>query len=357
MGKSITPKVKSKSRGDNPPFPHATGRWAKKVNGRLIYLGKIADDPAGTRAAEIWREQKHAIRAGHRPQLDGGVCQGVTVKELCDRFLTAREAHVATGELAQRSFNDLLATCTRVADILGRTMLVSDLRPDHFAKLRASLAKGRGLVTLSGDVRRVRTLFRWGAESEVLEHPARMGREFKPPSQKSLRVARADRGRRMFEAADVRKLLDSAGVQVKAMILLGVNCGLGNSDCANLRFRHVDLKRGWLDFPRPKTGIDRRCPLWPETIKALKLAIDERPTPKSAADQDHVFITKYGRRWVEDGSRNSPLSHEFGKLLKLLGLTQPGRNFYALRHVLETIGGATRDQPAVDAIIGHAARE
>ena len=158
----------------------------------------------------------------------------------------------------------------------------------------------------------------------------------------------------MFEAADVRKLLDSAGVQVKAMILLGVNCGLGNSDCANLRFRHVDLKRGWLDFPRPKTGIDRRCPLWPETIKALKLAIDERPTPKSAADQDHVFITKYGLRWVEDGSRNSPLSHEFGKLLKLLGLTQPGRNFYALRHVLETIGGATRDQPAVDAIMGHA---
>ena len=37
------------------------------------------------------------------------------------------------------------------------------------------------------------------------------------------------------------------------------------------------LKGGWLHFPRPKTGIDRRAPLWKETIVALKEAIDRRP--------------------------------------------------------------------------------
>jgi hypothetical protein len=49
------------------------------------------------------------------------------------------------------------------------------------------------------------------------------------------------------------------------MILLGINGGMGNSDCANLPLRAVDLDAGMIDFPRPKTGIARRCPLWPDT--------------------------------------------------------------------------------------------
>jgi integrase len=34
-------------------------------------------------------------------------------------------------------------------------------------------------------------------------------------------------------------------------------------------------------------------------------------------------------------------------------LRRPGRSFYALRHTFETIGGESRDQVAVDAIMGH----
>jgi hypothetical protein len=43
--------------------------------------------------------------------------------------------------------------------------------------------------------------------------------------------------------------------QLRAMILLGINCGLGNSDCAGLSHSHLDLERGWLDYPRVKTGF------------------------------------------------------------------------------------------------------
>jgi hypothetical protein len=34
-------------------------------------------------------------------------------------------------------------------------------------------------------------------------------------------------------------------------------------------------------------------------------------------------------------------------------LHKPGRGFYSLRHVFETIGGDSRDQVAVDFIMGH----
>ena len=36
-----------------------------------------------------------------------------------------------------------------------------------------------------------------------------------------------------------------------------------------------------------------------------------------------------------------------------LDLKRPGLSFYALRHTFETVGGDSRDQVAVDAIMGH----
>ena len=41
-------------------------------------------------------------------------------------------------------------------------------------------------------------------------------------------------------------------------------------------------------------------------------------------------------------------------ILRRLKLTRPKLNFYALRHTFETIGGESRDQVAVDHIMGHA---
>ena len=48
------------------------------------------------------------------------------------------------------------------------------------------------------------------------------------------------------------------------------------------------------------------------------------------------------------------LSGQFGKLLRKLKINgRRGIGFYTLRHCFETIGGESRDQVAVDAIMGH----
>lgn len=140
---------------------------------------------------------------------------------------------------------------------------------------------------------------------------------------------------------------------MKAMALLGVNCGLGNSDCGQLKFRHLDLANGWLNFPRPKTAIARKCKLWGETVEAIKAAIAKRPAPKSDDHADLVFITKYGFPWAND-TPSSPVGHEFRKLLDDEKLYRPGLSFYSLRRVFETVAGGTRDQVAVDFAMGHA---
>ena len=54
-----TARVKPKKpRIDFPLFPHARGYWAKKVRGKLLYFGKVADDPKGEAALQKWADDE-----------------------------------------------------------------------------------------------------------------------------------------------------------------------------------------------------------------------------------------------------------------------------------------------------------
>ena len=226
------------------------------------------------------------------------------------------------------------------------------LDAEDFEKFRARLAKTMGVVALATEIQRARVVFRFAYLQRLVHQPVRYD-DFKPPSKKTLRLARHAKGPRMFEATDLRNLLDRAGTQLKAMLLLGINCGMGNSDVGHLEFRHANLETGWVDYPRPKTGVLRRCHLWPETVAALSAAIAARPEPKDAGHAKLVFITKPGAPWFKSTSDN-PISRVMAVPLKELKLHRPGLNFYALRHTFETVAGESRDQVAVDHIMGRA---
>jgi integrase len=136
------------------------------------------------------------------------------------------------------------------------------------------------------------------------------------------------------------------------MLLLGVNCGLGNHDCALLPLSALDLDDGWLNFPRPKSGISRRAPLWPETVAALREAIAERPQPRQEEAVGVVFVTTRGRQWLVRGIAN-PVSVAARRLMKTVGIHHDGIGFYTLRHVFRTVADAARDPVAIDLIMGH----
>lgn len=205
---------------------------------------------------------------------------------------------------------------------------MSDLDPDDFADLRKRLAKKWGPVTLGNVIQRVRVVFKFGWDNGLIDRPVRYGQGFKRPSRKVVRIDRARKGPKLFTADEVRALAEGAlvvgtdgpalvraGVQLRAMVLLGINCGFGNADCGRLPLSAVDLDAGMIDFPRPKTGIPRRCPLWPETVSALREALAKRPEPKDPADAGLVFLTKYGLTWAKD-TADQTLAKEFGKLLR-----------------------------------------
>lgn len=336
---------------DFPLFWHGSGRWAKKILGKLHYFGKVADDPAGKAALEQWLAQKDALLSGRKPRPIG---EGLTVGGLAGKFRAAKEQQRASKEIAQSTLIDYQRVCDLVVRVFGATRLVDDLAADDFEKLRGEIAKRFKLVALGNEINRVRILFKYGYDAGLIDRPIRFGPTFKRPAKKALRKARGAKAAKMFEAAEIRALAAGASVQLRAMILLGINCGFGNADCGTLPMSALDLVGGWVSFPRPKTGVDRRCKLWPETLAALAAAIAARPKPKDAAHSDLVFLTKRGQPWHCEDTVAGPLSAEFRKLAVKLKLYRRGCGFYALRHGFETIGGETADQVAVNHVMGHA---
>jgi len=344
MANSTRESAARKPHPDYPLTPRGDGRWCKKIKGRLVIFSGTADE-----ALDEWLRTKDDLLAGRKPDKAGER----TVLEVCDRFLVAKKIQVDSGELKKLSWNDYKATCDRIVAQFGRTRAVTSLRVEDFEQLKASIVKTRGPTATGNEIQRVRVVFKYAYDAELIDRTIRFGPTFKRPSKRILRQVRAAAGEKMFEAADVRRLIDSARPAMRAMILLAMNGGMGNSDVGNLPLTAVDLESGWCDFPRPKTGVARRLPLWPETIDAIKNYLTERPTPRTAEAEPLVFVTKYGESWAKDDKYDNPVTKEFRKLLGKLEIHRPRLGFYSLRHVFRTIADEAKDRPAANHIMGH----
>jgi integrase len=362
MTLSVKDAKPKKPHRDFPLFPHATRRWAKKIRGKMHYFGPW-HDPQG--ALDKYVEVRDDLFAGRTPRAR---TNRPTLRDLANRFLTAKKQMCESGELKPKTFADYYRTCENLLGILGKDRDVADLCPDDFETLRKNLGKKRGPVALTNEIRRARILFKFAFDQELIDRPIRYGQAFRKPSSRVMRQARVDAGRRMFESCELQAILKVSPPVLRAMVLLAINGGLGNTDIAMIPLNAIDVRNQWLNYPRPKTAIGRRIPIWNETIDAIKIAMQLRPPPKDEGHDPLLFLTRLGQPWVryrrieDENKPGTPQSEasfdaigaEFTKQLVKLGLKRQGLGFYAIRRTFETIAGESRDQIAVNAIVGHA---
>ena len=335
----MKPKKPAKPYRDFPLYPHAAGQWAKRILGRVRYFGSWkAGWEEALRNYEAQRERLYTGREPAQEAPEGGVC----VKDAVNYFLKIKQDARDAGEIAEKTYREYEAAGVVVLDVLGRATAVEGLRPDDFARLKRNLAERLGPVRMGNEITRIRAIFKHALDDGLVA-AVRFGREFKRPSRQTIRLANAGK-KRDFTAAEVADALAIAKGCIRAMVLLGRNCGMGNRDCGLLEFKHLDLAGGWMDFPRPKTGIARRAKLWPETVKAFRQVAKKRTAGQ-------VFVTKYGGTWTPDS--HTPISGEFRKLCIDAGIHLVGRGFYGLRHTFETVAGQCADQVAIDHVMGH----
>jgi len=345
-----------------PLTAHRNGQFCKKIRGQLFYFGSVKDPDA---ALNRYHEHCAGLHAGRITEVKRDA--GLTVRELANRFLEAAEARRDAGELSPRTFVDYYRDCERLVRFFGRERVVESITRDDLKLLRKHLARGVNPETLNGRVGVTRSIFKFAYEEELVEKPIRFGKDLKRPDRRLLRRTRAEAGRKHFQAREIRMLLDAAPLQLRTMILLGINCGMGNLDVAALPANCIDIEHGWIDYPRAKTGVRRRCPLWPETVKAIVAVQEARKTvrvkPKPEA-QGLLFVTRKGHPFVRSAAKVSPdgrphvVEHDaiattLKRIMDRHGITMRGLGFYGLRRSFETIGAETGNQVAVDHIMGH----
>ncbi len=352
------PVRKARSKADTfPLFQRSDGRWCKKIGGKHEYFGRDKDE-----ALERYKRFVGMGSLGLDPAADA-----IGTRELFNRYLTSHQQAMLAGEIGARTLSDSASTLRRAAAILGDRP-VSSLGAADFATLKTRWSKGRSIITVSGDVRRLKAAFRWGLNEGLLPKLPQYGSGFKPAPARAVRLAKSQRAALMFEADELRLLVDSAGVQLKAIVLLGANAALLPVDIARLEFEEIDLDRSTLRQARGKTGVDRQCWLWPQTVEAVKAAIEARPKPAKPEYRDLVFLTESGNPMVRtrtpakaakdikkalNATVINRVTSDFRGLMQDCKVYRHRRGFGALRHGFLTIAEQGRDFAAVACVMGH----
>ena len=374
---AVSKRKGTKPKKPYPSFPlttHNNGQWCKKIRGKIHFFG-VWEDPQA--ALEQYLYQAEDLHAGRQPRASSLSPDRLVVKDVGNHFLTYQLQKVEAGEITARWFEDCRRVVDAFAKYIGPNRLVSDLTPDDFRRFRQRLSRvglgknknGLGVHALNRAITVIKGMFKYAFEMDLLENSVKFGRAFDKPSaavrRKSRQATEQVNGKKLFSASEIHAILDIADIPLEAMILLGINGGFGNTDCACLPISAVNLEQGMIEFRRPKTGIERVVPLWQETVEALGKAIEMKRAPTSQEANKLVFLTSSGCSWIRQNIHREEqnirkvvnvdsISQQFGKLLNQLGLKRKGLGFYTLRHTFRTWADETKDQHAIHRIMGHA---
>jgi len=201
-----------------PLTPHNNGQWCKKIRGKLHFFG-VWDDPDA--ALERYLRVATDLHAGRELRSPTLSADAVTVKQFCNHYLTYQHRRSQSGEIGPRWFEDCRTALESLASFVGPGRLASDVSPDDFLRYRQKLLrtgltgrKGLGVYALTRAITVIRGMLKYAYEMNLIEHPIRYGKAFDRPSatlmRKSRRAAVLANGKRLFDAREVRSLIDKA---------------------------------------------------------------------------------------------------------------------------------------------------
>lgn len=292
-----------------PLYKHVIGQWAKTVKGRKYYFGSIKADPKGEAAIKDWHARKDGILAGLDNLRVESTGSGATLLELATAFADVLQHRLKNGQIADETWADYQREIDNLLNIVGPNAIASQIGPAHFTAYYNHLIDTRklGPHRLATTIRYVRAMFAWAETNGRITRP-NYGSEFVAPNTNPESIA-THKARSGEDAADdpvftgpmIDWLLRRATIPFRAMILLALNCGMGPSDLARLRWKCIDFKSGRITLRRKKTGIKREAYLWRKTREALMDVTrlkHNRTALKVEAENALCFLTRKKQPFV-----------------------------------------------------------
>jgi hypothetical protein len=127
--------------------PHKSGQFCKKIRGKIHYFGKIDDPDAALRR---YYEHANGLHAGTISQVDR--TGEVTVAELANQFLAAKDRKRANGDIEAATFVEYHRDCELMVQHFGRDREVSSITRRDLAEFRDFLGKGVNATTLNNRI-------------------------------------------------------------------------------------------------------------------------------------------------------------------------------------------------------------
>ncbi len=344
----VSVKKPTKPYAEFPLTAHANRQWCKKIRGKVHFFGVWADPDA---ALAKYLDERDDLQAGRIPRRLSATT--LTVGDTVNLWLKRCDDLRVAGELESVTLNEYIRIGRQIVDHFGRNTDPEQLRPTDFASFRLAVAAKYSQSRLSKMVIICRMIFKWAFESEHLERMPRFGPDFSVATNRAKRIERASKGKKLFSLNEIKALLAVADPMWRALVLLAINGGQGNSDVSRLTLDQVGGE--WLDSPRGKTGIGRKIPLWPETQSAIAAYLKERSIPKAGMEL-LLFLSGHGGSMLavsESGARGDLIGSGFKRLAIAAGIHKTGMGYYWIRHSFQTVADGVKDPVAVSAIMGH----
>ena len=332
-----------------PLRKHRNGQWYAYLNKKIRYFG--SGDPM--EALADYQKRLVGILRGDEDR-EKVVKGRLTVAQMITLFLEHLQQRIQTGEISARRVAEYRRIYLDVFEIWGAEKVVTSVNQADCQKLREKLTKGCRLQRLAEKIKRVLRMVNWAYESDYLDVLPKFRLWLDVPKGRAIQREKGGK-KHFFQASEIMALAESGGrypLQWRALILTAINCGFGSRDLAELQFDQLDLKTGFVEEKRGKTGIGRKCALWPETVTAIKDYL-ENERPKTMY-KEKVFVTSEGTLWNYDTekSRVDSLGLAFRRTATRLGMEET--SFYTFRRTFRTIADETGDIPAINLIMGHA---
>ncbi|MCB9851913.1 MAG: hypothetical protein H6819_02360 [Phycisphaerales bacterium] len=248
-------------------FHKPSGQYYTTRRRRRVYLGTDYGDAL----ARFYRLEL-GLSPTAAPPIDGTL----TVKELASRYILAQQANWRNPKATAASYKSWLKLFLNDHP----RMLAADFTVERFSAWKIALRQRRyAPETINHCLSAVRAIYAFAADAGLMTNIPRLRRVRNERCPKI-----GSHQKPLYSPEETQDLLNAADVQLRAMILLALNCGFGPKDIRDLTWD--DMEDGRATLPRSKTGICQTYGLWPETLAAIDRVV---PAPTS-----HVTVVDTG---------------------------------------------------------------